>query len=79
MLASNIVTLEYYINKYETGLTANSQDINDIAGRIEQMLSEPEQLAVWRQNSLNAARELNWQNESQKLLALYKEIQLFGD
>jgi glycosyltransferase involved in cell wall biosynthesis len=73
VLASNIDTLDYYVNKYHVGITVNPLDVNAIVTGIQQMLTDDRQLHKWRKNALKAAEELNWDKESEKLISLYKK------
>lgn len=74
ILASNIITLKYYIDKYEVGRTVDPSKPDLIAEKINEMLQNREQLNIWKENCFNAATELNWEKESGKLAEIYEDI-----
>jgi glycosyltransferase involved in cell wall biosynthesis len=75
VLASNLETFETYIKKYDIGMTVNPQDVQGIAEAITGMLSDEEQLIIWRRNAGETSKILNWENESQKMNQIYAKIQ----
>ncbi|MEJ2054344.1 MAG: glycosyltransferase [Calditrichaceae bacterium] len=76
VLASNIPTLQTYVDKYQVGTTVDPHDFNAIAGTIMEMLSDIQKLLIWQSNCRKAAGELNWASESRKLADLYKNVAL---
>ena len=74
VLASNIPTLQLYVDKYQVGQTIDPNDVEGIAHTIESMLADEERLIQWRENCQKAALELNWANEAEKLKHIYKKL-----
>ncbi len=74
VLASNIDTFNYYVNKYHLGVTTDPYDIEKISENLLKLRDEPEILKEWHKSVLLAARDLNWENESEKLIAIYDKI-----
>lgn len=74
ILASNIPTLQNYIDIYKVGQTVDPSDIQGIARKIEFMLADDNQLKVWQKNCKDAALELNWEKEAKKLKQIYQKI-----
>lgn len=74
VLASNIDTLENYVNEFNIGLTVRPDDPKEIAQKISEMLKDEGKRTQWRENSLRAAKELNWERESEKLKDIYEQI-----
>lgn len=74
VLASNIPTLEAYIQQYRVGLTADPDDPRAIAAAMRKMLVAKEELESWRRNCIAAAHELNWEKEAQKMRNIYQHI-----
>jgi len=74
ILASNIETLEFYVEKYNVGKTVNPDNINEISHSLNEMLDEESNLKKWKSNCLQMAKECNWENESKKLENIYNEI-----
>lgn len=74
VLASNISTLQFYIDKYEIGRAVDPNQIQEIALSIQDMVTNPVKLSQWKANCLLAAQELNWENESKGLADIYKNL-----
>lgn len=74
VLASNIPTLQMYIDKYQVGQTVDPNDIDEIALAIDFMIANKENLKLWQENCRKAALKLNWQNEAEKLKQIYSGI-----
>ena len=74
VLASNLETFDYYIEKYKIGLTVNPDNIKAIAQSIKWMLADELQLEQWRINARRASKVLNWDNESIKMNQIYEKI-----
>jgi len=71
ILASNIDTFTYYIEKYNIGKTVDPTNPVLIAKTIKEMLQDTDSMREWKTNCLTAAKELNWENESKKLAKIY--------
>lgn len=74
ILASNIDTLKYYIEKYNIGKTVNPQNTQEIADTIKDMLVDNNKLKKWKYNCLQMSKECNWEQESIKLENIYNAI-----
>lgn len=74
ILASNIETLKYFIEKYDIGKTVNPDNANEISETLKEMLGDESNLKIWKSNCLQIAKECNWESESKKLENLYNEI-----
>ncbi len=75
VVASNFPELKRIIEGYGLGTTFDPEDPRDIARAINEVLSDPVKYEEMRQNALNAAKIFNWENESEKLLAIYKSLE----
>ncbi len=73
-LVSNLPELVRIIERYKTGVVVKSHDPAEIAGCIKSMLSDTASLEQWRNNSLEAARELCWEKEEQAVKNLYAKF-----
>lgn len=69
ILASHLPEIEKIITGYSIGDFIKDHSPASIAEKINSLLSSPE-LAVYKQNTLKAKNELNWQAEKQKLIRL---------
>ncbi|HID38837.1 MAG TPA: glycosyltransferase [Calditrichaeota bacterium] len=74
VLASNIPSLQNYIEKYKIGLTVNPDNIDEIARKLDTLALNKEKLARWQQNCFLAAKELCWDKEEIKLRQAYEKI-----
>jgi glycosyltransferase involved in cell wall biosynthesis len=73
VLASRLPEIERIVNRYQVGRFIESHEPAVIAQTINSLLSSPE-LRKYRQNTVNAAAELNWTAEKQKYLAIIQAI-----
>ncbi len=55
------------VNKYNVGVIIDSFDPDAIANAIERLLKDSVRMQLFRENALDAAKELNWENEFNKL------------
>ncbi len=75
VLSSELVAIAEVIKKYDVGKVVPSLAPEDVGVAINAMLADTAALARMRNNALEAARqELNWENESQKLIQLYHAV-----
>jgi len=74
VLASNIPTLQHYIDRYKVGRTVDPGDIRSIATTMVEMVNDRTKLALWKRNCRLAAAELNWEKESEKLKDIYQAV-----
>lgn len=75
VLASNIHTLKFYMDKYDLGLTVDPQNINEISEAIRTMLLDVNKRRKWALNCLSAAKnDLNWEQEAEKLKHCYAAL-----
>jgi glycosyltransferase involved in cell wall biosynthesis len=79
VLASNIITQQMYVDKYNLGLTVDPQKIEAITEAILFMSQNKHQRMIWTQNCLAAAKnDLNWEKESEKLKQCYTALREKG-
>jgi glycosyltransferase involved in cell wall biosynthesis len=71
VLVSDLPELRRIVDKYKVGMITKNHDPAHIAACIKQMLSDPEQLSQWKTNCLDAAKELNWENEEHAIRGIY--------
>lgn len=75
VLASRLDLVEEVITTYKVGCIVSSLAPVDIAMAINTMLSDSDALATMRFNALEVAKkEFYWENESIKLIQLYKSM-----
>jgi glycosyltransferase involved in cell wall biosynthesis len=63
------------VNEYQFGLTANADDVDDIADKISYLLNNPNiGQAMGQRGRTLVEEELNWNVEAEKLFNLYNEL-----
>ena len=60
--------------KYNVVLLVEDLKAETISGAINKLLDDPQLYGKLQQNCLNAREELNWEQEEQKLLSIYKNL-----
>jgi glycosyltransferase involved in cell wall biosynthesis len=63
ILASDIPTHRYYLEKYDVGVIVDASSLISIREGIKQMVHDQQRWQQWHVNCLTAAKELNWQME----------------
>lgn len=74
VLASDFPETRRLVERYEVGALCDPGDPSSIAAAVNVLLSRPEDLARMRDNALEAAQELNWEHERERLLGLYRRL-----
>lgn len=74
VLASNFPFISGVITKYNVGMLIEKIEPEQIANAIKKMLADKEQYSIMRANTYEAKKELNWEIEEKKLLALYRNL-----
>ncbi len=75
VLASPLVEVKRIVTEYQVGETITSHKPQHIAVQLNNMLANENQLNLYKQNSLNAAEVLCWENEEKVLLEVYTALQ----
>jgi len=71
VLATPLVELKRIIEQYQIGTFIENHDPKHIAATIEAMLSDEKRMAFYKENTIKAAAELNWENEKQSLIEIF--------
>jgi len=71
VLATPLVELKRIIEQYQIGTFIENHDPKHIAATIEAMLSDEKRMAFYKENTIKAAAELNWENEKQTLIEIF--------
>lgn len=72
VVATPIPEVKTIIEQYHCGICLISQAPKDIAGQIEALMNNPQQYQLFKENTIPAAKELCWENEERKLIAIYR-------
>ncbi len=73
VIASELPEIEAVITRYNCGLLIKSVDPRSISDIICLLRDEPGLLERLKENSVNAGRELNWENERRKVKEIYEK------
>lgn len=74
VLASPLVAVQEVIRKYGVGAIVSSLQPAAVGMAINALLADRAALTHMHYNALNAARDLCWEKESQRLIALYNTV-----
>jgi len=74
ILASPLDAVANIINTCDVGQIVHSLTPTNVAAAINAMLADHAALDRMHHNALNAAQEFCWENESQRLIRLYRDI-----
>ena len=74
-ICSNLPEMAEIIHITKIGVVIETLDSQSIAEAINTFITDPEFYAQCKENSIHAAGLYNWQNESQKLLSAYDNLQ----
>jgi len=75
VVGSNLPEFKKVIEGYNLGKTFNPDDPKDIADAINYVLSDKGRYDEMKTNALLAAKVFNWENESEKLLEIYRRLE----
>ena len=75
ILASPLVEVKRIVIEYQVGELVNSHNPKHIAEQLNNMLANENNLLRYKQNSLNAAEVLCWENEEKILMEVYNALQ----
>ncbi len=73
LVVSSIPELAHMVEQYDIGLICDPTNPADIAEKI-MILLQPEHLTQYRANVEKARAELNWEQEEQKLIEVYRPL-----
>ena len=72
VVATPIPEVKLIIEQYSCGICLISQAPKDMALQIEKLMNDLQQYQTLKKNTILAAKELCWENEQQKLIAIYQ-------
>jgi glycosyltransferase involved in cell wall biosynthesis len=74
VLTANLPEMAAIVNQYNVGETIDEITPNAIAEKINKLLTDKEQLKLYKANTIKAAAELNWETEQKIIQDLVKKI-----
>ena len=72
VVASAIPEVKAIIEQYECGICLKSRSPLQMAKQIAELMEDPEKYRRLKANTAMAAKELCWENEKEKLIAIYR-------
>jgi glycosyltransferase involved in cell wall biosynthesis len=74
VLASDLPELRKVLMKYDIGLLFTSHKPEHLANTVREVFSDEVRLKKWKHNLKQAAAELCWEKEEEKLFEIYKDV-----
>ena len=74
VLASPLKEVKKIVDFYKIGMTTENDNPKHIAEKINDMFSDCNRFAQWKENLKLASQELNWENEEKKLLTIFHDV-----
>jgi glycosyltransferase involved in cell wall biosynthesis len=74
VVGSNFPDIKRFVEGYMFGVTCNPDSPQEIAEAVRYILADNSRYDMMRHNALQAAKVLNWENESRKLVAIYDNL-----
>jgi len=74
VVCSNLPAMAQIINEYRIGVLVNPEDPASIANGIRSILGDSIFHEQLKSNAIQVTDIYNWQNESQKLLEIYRSL-----
>lgn len=71
VIATAIPEVKYIVEKYNCGICIDSNAPQTLAGAVLKLRADKETYLKYKQNCINAAKELCWENESVQLEKIY--------
>lgn len=72
VLGSDLPAIGALVSEHRIGLLAEPGEVDDVAEKLGEML-DPERNTAFREAAREAARELNWDHEAERLAEAYRE------
>lgn len=72
VLTSDLPEVSRIVDTYQVGKKIQNHDPSHIAKCLNEMLTNNEQMKIWRENCLKAARELCWESEEDTVRQIYE-------
>lgn len=74
VVASNLPEISKIVNQFELGLIVPSSDTEALVKAIQKLVDQPDLQKKFRENALSSRITLNWEDQEEKLIGLYKTI-----
>jgi glycosyltransferase involved in cell wall biosynthesis len=74
VLSSEAVEIKSIITKYNAGTFINNFNPEEMAGKVIEISEDNQRYDLWRQNTTDASKELNWENEKEVLIHFMKHL-----
>ncbi len=71
VLASPMIEVKKIVEGYDVGLCIQKHEPAHIAGKINEMLRDEENMKRWKSNALKVSSTLCWENEEKVLISIY--------
>ena len=75
VLVSRLIELEKIVDQYQVGSFIENHEPSHIATCIERIFENPAQMQIWKSNTEQVRRELNWENEGRIVLDIFEQVE----
>jgi len=75
ILCSNRIVVSDLIEKNDIGLVINTHDPIKLAAIVTSIFTDNKRYLKWKTNLKKAAETYTWENESKKLIEIYKNLE----
>ena len=74
VLVSELTEMKRFVNNNGIGMCFENSSVNDLSEKIQYLLDNPEELAGFRECSMNASKTITWEAEARILKELYSDL-----
>ncbi len=74
VLTTELIEIKKIINSYNVGTFIENHSPEHIAEKLNTILADQTTLLKWKQNTQQAAQELNWETEELKIISVFTQI-----
>jgi len=71
VLISDLPQMKKIVDDYNVGRFVDLESDNDLENVLSEMINEKEKMEIYKRNSIEASKELNWQREFEKVKYLF--------
>jgi glycosyltransferase involved in cell wall biosynthesis len=74
VIVSDFPEMRQIVEEYEVGIIVNPDDVEGIAAAVKRLISDRSLYQRLRRNALASAKKLSWEEQEERLLALYRGL-----
>lgn len=74
VLASNLPEIRKVVSEFNVGQLATPGNVDDTAGKLHYMVSDPARLEKWRANTSDVFETINWESASERFVNVFRRL-----